>query len=280
MAVQPVQISPALATVLNRAGDRSGVDFDYLLQTAIRESSLNPEARAPTSSAVGLFQFIESTWFEVMKSDGQRLGYGQYANAIERTSDGDYTVRDRGLRQEILALREDPQISADLAAAFTRNNGEYLQQRFGRQPSPGELYIAHFMGARGAERLFVAGLENPSQIAADLFPRQARANPSIFYDSGRAKTIRQVYESLVSQHAQLSGQPLATQSQPAQPASPVTPVADNGGDPVVQSRYGPAVPEQGAELRFETLFSTTQTGSSQSVTVDPGAAFFVQLYNQ
>src|SRR5690606_35377314 len=133
-----------------------GVDFDYLLQTAMRESALDPAARALTSSTVGLFQFLESTWLEVMKEEGPRLGYGQYAEAITRTPDGDYVIRDKGLREEILALREDPRIAADLAAAFTRRNGAYLLGKFGRMPSPGELYIAHFLGAEGAGKLFTA----------------------------------------------------------------------------------------------------------------------------
>ena len=60
MGVQSISISQGLANALNAAGNRSGVDFDYLLQTAMRESSLNPEARASTSSAVGLFQFNRS----------------------------------------------------------------------------------------------------------------------------------------------------------------------------------------------------------------------------
>src|SRR5690606_18861489 len=107
MGVQPIAVPPTLAHVLNTAGERSGVDFDYLLKTAIRESSLNPTAKAQTSSATGLFQFIEGTWLEVMNPDGPRLGYQKYADAISRDADGDYTVKDKGLRQEILKLRED-----------------------------------------------------------------------------------------------------------------------------------------------------------------------------
>ena len=151
MGVQPVTVPQSLAYVLTAAGDKNGVDFDYLLQTAIRESALNPKAKAQTSSATGLFQFIESTWLEVMKEEGPRLGYQTYADAIKVDSDGDLYIKDKALREEVLALREDPQIAADLAAAFTRKNGAYLHERFGRMPSPGELYIAHFMGAKGAE---------------------------------------------------------------------------------------------------------------------------------
>jgi hypothetical protein len=200
MGVQPIAIPQSLAYVFNNAGDKSNVDFNYLLQTAQRESSLNPTAKAPSSSAVGLFQFLDSTWLQVMKEEGPRLGYQSYSNAITTDKDGDYVIKDKKLRAEVLKLREDPQIAADMAAAFTKSNGDYLQQKFGRMPSPGELYIAHFLGPQGAEKLFNAGLDNPDQVAAKLFPRQAKANPQIFYADGHARTIRDVYKALVAKH--------------------------------------------------------------------------------
>ena len=200
MGVSPIAVPQGLAYVLNSAGNKSNVDFDYLLQTAIRESSLNPEAKASSSSAVGLFQFLESTWLQVMKEQGPRLGYQKYADAISVDGDGDYAVRNKAMRKEILSLREDPQVAADMAAAFTQSNGAYLESRFGKQPSPGELYIAHFLGPQGAEKLFRAGLDNPDQIAAKLFPKQARANPQIFYAGGQPRTIRDLYRALVAKH--------------------------------------------------------------------------------
>ncbi|MEP7241176.1 MAG: transglycosylase SLT domain-containing protein, partial [Devosia sp.] len=70
MDVAPITVPQSLASVLNSAGDKSNVDFGYLVQTAQRESSLNPTAKAPSSSAVGLFQFLDSTWLQVMKQEG------------------------------------------------------------------------------------------------------------------------------------------------------------------------------------------------------------------
>ncbi len=275
MSVEAIHIPPGLTQVLNRAGDKSDVDFDYLVQTAMRESSLNPSARARTSSAVGLFQFLEGTWLEVMKQEGGRLGYDNYVQAIEKNSEGRYVVRDSELRQEILALREDPQISADLAAAFTRRNGEYLENKFGRRPSPGELYIAHFLGARGAERMFNAGLENPDQIAASLFPRQASANRAIFYDSGGARTIREVYQALVAKHGQTS--PVAE-----------TVAQNSGRTPEVQvsafpqPRFGPPVEAARMDMSFSNMYQTGngQPATPRSVVVDPGAVFFAQIYGK
>lgn len=263
MSVEAIQISPSLAQVLNRAGDKSGVDFDYLVQTAFRESSLNPQAKAQTSSAVGLFQFVEGTWLEVLKLEGGRLGYSNYAQAIERDAEGNYAIPNSTLRNEVLALREDPQISADLAAAFTRRNGEYLSNKFGRQPSPGELYIAHFLGARGAERMFNAGLENPDQIAADIFPQQANANQAIFYNQDRPRTIREVYQALVSKHGQT-----------------VSPVQQQGH--VAQTGFVSQNPSPSTDVSFTSMFTQGATAGSpqRHVVVDPGGALFVQLYGK
>lgn len=273
MGVTPITVPQSLAVILNAAGDRSGVDFDYLLQTAMRESSLNPTAKAQTSSATGLFQFLESTWLQVMKDEGPRLGYQGYADAITQNADGDLVIKDAKVRAEVLKLREDPQISADLAAAFTRNNGAYLQEKFGRMPSPGELYIAHFLGAKGAEKMFRAGLENPDQIAAHLFPRQAAANKAIFYQDGAARTIRQVYRALVAKHDAGSVDPaFATQQMVS---AQLTPQALTAIEP---PRF------DAGDMSFTTLFSTGLDGAVESpvepVPAGQGAAFFTQLYGQ
>jgi hypothetical protein len=263
MGVQPIAVPQSLAYVLNAAGDRNGVDFNYLLQTAIRESSLNPQAKAQSSSATGLFQFLDTTWLQVMKEEGPRLGYQQYADAIQKNG-GDYTVSDPATRAQILKLREDPQIAADLAAAFTKSNGDYLSAKFGRQPSAGELYIAHFLGAQGAEKMFNAGLQNPDQIAADLFPRQAQANKTIFYDNGQPRTIRQVYRALVAKHEGGSSTEFAAQQMAGQPTAPV-----------VASRFSPA------NMSFTGLFKNEvqlQPESPLDTQGAGGSAFFTQLY--
>lgn len=270
MGVQPISVPQSLAYVLNAAGTKSGVDFDYLLQTAIRESSLDPKAKAETSSATGLFQFLESTWLQVIKDEGPRLGYSQYADAITETADGEFTIADKALRAKVIKLREDPQMAADLAAAFTRNNGVYLQEKFGRMPSPGELYIAHFLGAKGAEKMFTAGLANPDQIAADLFPKQAKSNPTIFYADGRARTIREVYQALVARH-----QPVGT-ADPAFAAQQIaaSPTSKWPDAEIVPSRFSPD------DLSFTALFSTEAAPRTLLSPLEEvaGSAFFTQLY--
>ncbi|WP_181706718.1 lytic transglycosylase domain-containing protein [Chthonobacter rhizosphaerae] len=206
-AARPASPKPSNSAVSDRieqafaaASDTTGTSFEYLLKTAQRESSLDTTANARTSSAAGLFQFIESTWLATMKTAGADFGLGRYADAIERSANGRYTVRDPGLRREILDLRYDPDISSMMAGALTRQNASYLAGRLGREASAGELYIAHFLGARGAASFIALAEASPQANAASAFPRQAGANRHIFYDGDGARTIGEVYGELVRLH--------------------------------------------------------------------------------
>jgi len=172
----------AVAGAIRQAAQATGASFNYLLATAQVESGLNPQAGASTSSARGLFQFIETTWLATIKQAGAALGYGRYADAITQDASGRYEVRDPTMRSEILKLRGDPTANAVMAGAFTEGNASLLSERLGRAPSEGELYIAHFLGAGGAARLIGLAGTNPNAKAADYFPSAAQANPSIFYD--------------------------------------------------------------------------------------------------
>jgi len=186
--------------VIRQAARAVGTSFSYLLATAKVESNFNPGAKATTSSAQGLFQFIEQTWLSTMKDAGPRLGYGRYADAITRTRSGRMEVADPAMRAEILGLRRNPEVNAAMAGALTNKNAAYLTTRLGRAPSDGELYIAHFLGAGGASKLIrAAGNGNPS--AAALFPGAANANRSIFYDkTGRARSASEVYANLTGRY--------------------------------------------------------------------------------
>jgi hypothetical protein len=203
LALRPT-ISPSVENVmgaLRGAADRTGADFDYLLTTAMRESSLNPAAKASTSSATGLFQFIEQTWLGTMRRHGGAHGLSAYADAIKPGKDGRLTVADKGLRQEILALRKDPAVAALMAGELTNDMRSTLEGSLGRGVSAGELYIAHFLGPQAAVKLIRAGSENPALPAASLFPDAAAANASIFYGKGgQARPVSDVLASLKAKH--------------------------------------------------------------------------------
>ncbi len=214
---------------IRRGANETGADFDYLLRTAERESALDPQARAPTSSATGLFQFIEQTWLGMIHSEGARFGLDAHAQAISRQPDGRYAVTDPGQREAILSLREDPAIASKLAGALTDANHAHLSRSLGREPRPADLYIAHFLGAGSAATLIDTATRAPGRNAAELFPDAARANPRIFYDgSGNPRGAGAVYHALATQHENLGRAERAVNAAPA-PAAYAAAPADAGG---------------------------------------------------
>jgi hypothetical protein len=201
MAVDSIAagLAPQISGAIRQAARSTGVSFEYLVTTAQLESGFNPAAQARTSSAKGLYQFIEQTWLSTVKQDGAALGLGRAANAISQTADGRYDIADPKARDAIMKLRTDPTVSALMAGAFARNNAAQLQAAIGRQPTEGELYAAHFLGSDGAGKLINAARSHPRANAAEMFPQAAAANPSIFYDgAGRARTASGVYSKLTA----------------------------------------------------------------------------------
>lgn len=181
---------------LQRAAAATGVDFGYLMKAAERESSLNPNAHARTSSAAGLFQFIDQTWLAMLKTTGAKHGYGAYAAQIVKAGDGRYHVPDPDVRKQVLSLRYNPDANAVMAAEMTAGHAAYLKGRIGRNPTEGELYAAHFLGPDGAADLIQAADTRPQATAAALFPAAARANHGIFYRHGRALDVAEVMSNL------------------------------------------------------------------------------------
>jgi hypothetical protein len=187
----------SVTSAIRQASEVTGARFSYLLATAKVESNLNPNAAAKTSSAGGLFQFIDRTWVGTLKEAGPLLGYSRYADAITKTKDGRYEISDPAMRREIMALKQDPTANALMAGVFTNSNTKHLTNKLGRVPTDGELYMAHFMGATGAARLITAAENNPGATAASSFPAAAKANRSIFFDkSGRARNFAEVTRNL------------------------------------------------------------------------------------
>jgi len=219
-------LSPERANVvaaLQNAAQRTGSDFNYLLGTAMRESSLKPQAQSATSSATGLFQFIEQTWLGLVKDHGASHGLAAQANAITRGSDGRY--RAGGDKDAILALRKDANIAALMAGEHAKSTSATLQNALGRQPCGGELYAAHFLGPEAACKLIKLAENNPGMSAAAQFSAAASANKTVFYHAdGSAKSVREVYDWALRQPGgadTIRSAPLAPAAAPLQPQNPV-----------------------------------------------------------
>lgn len=141
------------------------IDPSYYKRLAEIESSNNPLARASTSSAAGLYQFTKSTWESLVNQMGKN-----------------YSLSDRF----------DPEKSREVVAYFTDQNKRYLQSKIGKEPKPSELYLAHFLGLRGASNLLSA---DPNMSVADVVSQNAiNANKSIFLGKdGKPKKVKDIY---------------------------------------------------------------------------------------
>ena len=280
-------VTSSITGAIRQASQSTGISFEYLLTTAKIESNLNPSAQASTSSAKGLYQFIEQTWLGAVKNSGPANGYGNYADAISRSADGRYQVADPTMRTAIMKLRSDPAASAVMAGSFTRANAQQLQSAIGRSPTDGELYIAHFLGPDGAAKMINAATSQPGANAAAMFPQAAAANPSIFYDSaGRARSANAVYAKLTGRFetARALNFPPSLRSTDSPPTSmaaaatsPVAPAAPSAPDTAgftqafadaTVSLLPPPPPASANRSLFQSMFSdparkaVTQTVSS------------------
>lgn len=213
---------PQLAArgAIARAAQATGVDFDYLLAQARLESGLDPQARAGSSSATGLYQFLGGTWLDTLRKHGAEHGLGWAAQA----------AADPSRRAEVMALRNDPQASALMAAELASDNRDALSGALGREPDGAELYLAHFLGPRGATQMLSALASDPGQSAAALLPGAAGANRAIFYGpGGAARSVGEVIGMVRARFAAAAGRDdgLPDDSLAALPAA--APLAPAGG---------------------------------------------------
>ena len=198
-------LASQITGAIKSAAHSTGVSFEYLLTTARIESNLNPAAQAASSTAKGLYQFIEQTWLATVKQAGPALGLGSYADSIERTADGRYVVADAATRSAIMQLRSDPAASS---------NEPVWKKSSSAIPDGAILMIGGFMavgtptlGSDGAAKLIGAAESEPTANAVALFPAAAAANRPIFYDQGRASSVGEVY-------AKLTGRFMAARAHP------------------------------------------------------------------
>ncbi len=236
-----------IAGAIKQAASTTGTSFEYLLATAKMESNFNPKASATTSSARGLYQFIDQTWLGTVKEAGPQLGYGKYADAITKSSSGNYSVSDPAARDAIMKLRDDPDAASSMAAVLTQSNSFKLTGDIGRRPTDAELYMAHFMGVGGAAKLISNAEDHPNASGARLFPNAAAANRSIFYErDGRERSVAQVY-SVLTQRYDSAANSSATRSAMASagvtPANATFASAAAGTAPIDNAAYLSSFPD-------------------------------------
>jgi hypothetical protein len=193
-----VKVRQSIVERVVQAANKTEMDPALLMAIADKESNFSTTAKARTSSASGLFQFVEKTWFKAVRDFGHLYGRKDEANAIADASSAIGSVAPQK-KAQILGLRNDPYLSAALAAEMLKKDSTRISEKIGRPLTAGETYLIHFLGPEDTERFMTALVSTPNVSAAALLPKPARANRPIFYEqAGRRaheKTVAQVHDA-------------------------------------------------------------------------------------
>lgn len=192
------QVQSSIVERVVSAARTAGADPALMMSIADKESNFAPRAKASTSSASGLFQFIDTTWLRALRNFGGRYGHEDEAKAISGVEDHPEITPKK--RAEALSLRNDPYLAAAMAAEMLKHDSAKIAETLGRPLTAGETYLLHFLGPDDAGRFMSKLDSNPQASAAQLLPRPARANKPIFYERvsrGRmkARSLSEVHEA-------------------------------------------------------------------------------------
>lgn len=192
-------VTPADAFAIRHAAKVVGVDYGYMMELVSAESGFVSDIEASTSSATGLFQFIDSTWLLMVKGHGEKYGLRDLAARIDITEDRNGypvpSVENPFVQRYILSLRTDPRLSAMMGAEFVRENYDNLSAALpSRDINRTDQYLAHFLGSGNAVTFISRMNRNGQQSAAAVFPAAAASNRNIFYKrGGAARSFNEVY---------------------------------------------------------------------------------------
>lgn len=196
----PMKIRRHLVQTIVRAAQAVQTDPVLLMAVADKESSFITAVQAKTSSATGLYQFIERTWLGCVREFGPRYGLEKDAALIVADANDRPSVAEPAERTRILELRRDPYLSALMAGEMLKRDAARIALRIGRELSLGEVYLAHFLGPDDAESFLAKVVDKPGAAAAQLLPGPARANRTIFFSAERGRRRKAASLSVAQVH--------------------------------------------------------------------------------
>ncbi len=187
------EVPPAVLDAIQSAAREFGVDPHLLAAIAWRESRFDPNARSQQSSAKGLLQFTTGTWLQMVRDYGSRHDVADYAAAIHTTRSGDLVVSEQQMRDAILQLRNDPILSAKLAAENMMRQRAVMQTQLKRRMRPADLYLIHVLGPTGAARFLTAVAKHPTQSSLDVASLTVMRNAGLLARDGKPLTVANTY---------------------------------------------------------------------------------------
>jgi hypothetical protein len=167
--LKTVAIPYDVSNAIDTAARKYGLDRRMLYSIAYGESNYD-RSGSSSAGATGLFQMMPETWGDLVS---------RYGKNFPEISNWD---------------RKNPMHNALMMGALTRENQAVLHEKLGRDPTPGEIYGAHFLGASGYGRFVSYAKDNPHEPALNgVSPRAVAQNRSVFYRAnGQPRTAEEV----------------------------------------------------------------------------------------
>lgn len=166
-AINP-QSKEDVMRAIDKAAQMTSTDTSTLKTFAALESGFKPNAAAKTSSAKGLFQFLDGTWKEMLSKHGAKYGL------------------------DASAKQTDPMASSLMAGEYIKTNMNTVS-RVKPDVNIVDAYLTHFLGPEGAKKMLAA---NPSELASKVNPKAASANYNMFATNGRLLTVGEFYDKI------------------------------------------------------------------------------------
>lgn len=168
----PAKDFGSIAQMIVEASKMAGIDPGLMLTVGMMESTLRPRAGAGTSTAKGLYQFIDGTWTESIGKYANKYGVPKNANVY------------------------DPWANTLMGAEYLKAGARTISGLLGRPATPVDLYMTHLLGHTGGSRFLKNMAADPNRVAALDFVEQARSNEGVFTHNGRVLTYAEVYDKL------------------------------------------------------------------------------------
>ena len=164
----------AVVPLMQAVSKVTGVDYNTLMSIAGVESGFESKVKAGVGTASGLFQFIDDTWRTMLSRHGKKYGLSALPKGVQDERKG------------------DPRINALMGAEYIKENWKGLRSLLKREPTAGDVYMAHFLGMGGVAKLYSQGRD---AIGAEVMPREAAANKPVFFTDrgkGRPRTVQEI----------------------------------------------------------------------------------------
>lgn len=181
---------PYLIDAMYRASEKTGVNFDLLALKAMMESDLGRITQSSSSSARGAFQFVDATWLLLIKRYGDRIGYAEYAHAINYDPElKDYFIEsDSFSKSDILALRDNEDIATMIKSYQIQDEVRVIKRyKNGAEVNATDHYIVHMLGLAMAKTYYELLMAESPIILTNLknqyFAQAIAVNKSFFYDA-------------------------------------------------------------------------------------------------